>query len=125
MQINSVFIFENLEVYKRSLSLSIQAVKMASDFNFKYSRIRDQFIGAIISIPLNISEGNGRSGIKDKSNFYRIARGSAFECIPIISICFDVGIISENDKEYFRQELNEISMMLSGLIRYQKSKSDP
>lgn len=122
MNTKPVFIFENLDVYKRALKLSIEAIKKAKDFDYKYSRIRDQFIGAIISIPLNIAEGNGRFGSKEKSNFYKIARGSTFECIPIISICVSLGLLSEKENENFRQELNDIAMMLSGLIRYQKNK---
>ena len=118
-----LFIFENLDVYKKAVRLSILAVKEARDFNYKYSRIRDQFIGAIISIPLNIAEGNGRHSTKEKTNFYKIARGSTFECIPIISICQEMGLLSDKNNEHIRNELNDISRMLSGLIKYQNNKS--
>lgn len=116
------FIFEKLNVYKKSLDLSIEVCKLCSDFNFKYSRIRDQFIGAIISIPLNIAEGNGRNTNKDKINFYKIARSSSFECIPIIDICFNMKLISESEREELRRCIWNISKMLSGLVKYQSCK---
>ncbi|MDO8686776.1 MAG: four helix bundle protein [Candidatus Berkelbacteria bacterium] len=116
------FIFENLEVYKKSLDFSVEICKLTSVFNYKWQRIRDQFVGAAISIPLNIAEGNGRTGTKDKINFYKIARSSSFECIPLISICLKLELINEKEFSEFRNEISEISKMLSGLINYHRNK---
>lgn len=116
------FGFEKLDVYQRSLRLSENVCEISSNIDFKYSRVRDQFIGAIISIPLNIAEGNGRSTTKDKINFYKFARASAFECIPIIDICLSLGLIDKINRNNFRSEIFEICKMISGLIRYQKEK---
>ena len=123
MENNNVeFIFEKLEVYKRSLNFSIKICKICSDFPIKYSRISNQFIGASVSIPLNIAEGNGRDTNKDKVNFYRIAKGSGFECVPLIAICFSLNLISKQKEEEFRNDVKEITQMISGLIKYQKNK---
>lgn len=116
------FVFEKLEVYKRSLKLSIEVTKVASNFDYKYSRIRDQLIGAIISIPLNIAEANGRGSSKDKINFYKYARGSCFECIPIIDICLNLNLTDERKSLEYRQEIKEIISMIYGLIKYQNSR---
>jgi four helix bundle protein len=116
------FIFEKLNVYQKALSLSIGVCKLCSEFPIKYSRIRDQFIGAITSIPLNIAEGNGRKTSKDKINFYKIARSSSFECIPILEICFALGLTDDESRRDIREDIAEISRMLSGLIAYQKDK---
>ena len=116
------FIFENLDVYQLSLELSIEICKAVSNFPFKYSRIRDQFVGAIISIPLNIAEGNGRGSGKEKINFYKIARSSSFECIPLLAIIQSLGLIDREKVLEYRQKIKRISRMLSGLITYQKTK---
>lgn len=116
------FIFEKLEVYQRSLKFSIEIVKVATDFSYKYRRIRDQFIGAAISIPLNLAEANGRGSSKDKINFYRFARGSCFECIPLIDICFKLKLINQKEALEYRQEIKEITSMIYGLIRYQNKQ---
>ena len=116
------FNFENLKVYQRSLKLSIEMIKEVQGFNFKYNRIRDQLIGATISVPLNIAEGNGRRSSKDKNGFYKIARSSCFECIPLLSICSELQLINKIKHDHWRAEIREICGMISGLIRYNNSK---
>lgn len=111
------FIFEDLRVYQRSLKLSVDLIRIAVKFPFVYSRIRDQFIGAAISIPLNLAEGSGRISAKDKRNFYKNARGSAFEIIPLLEIIYNLGLISLDRKEYFRKECADIGRIISSLMK--------
>lgn len=115
------FNFEKLDVYQRSLRLAIKVIKEIKGFDYKYNRIRDQFVGAIISVPLNIAEGNGRKSSKDRINFYKIARSSAFECIPLISISIELKLIGKENYDSWRAEIKEICKMISGLIRYNNS----
>jgi four helix bundle protein len=110
------FGFENLEVYKRSLKLAVELCRIAISFPFKYARIRNQLIGAAISVPLNIAEGYGRKGSKEKTNFYRTAKSSAFEIIPILSIALELELLDNGKYGYYRGEIVEISKMISGLI---------
>jgi len=46
------FIFEDLRVYQRSLDFATELIQVAVKFPIVYSRIRDQLIGAAISISL-------------------------------------------------------------------------
>lgn len=110
------FFFEKLSVYNKSLIYSIDLCNIASDFPYKFSRIRDQLIGAGISIPLNIAEGSGRKSSKEKSNFYKIARSSLFECIPILGICLNLNLIDRNQYVKFKERSVEISKMINGLV---------
>jgi four helix bundle protein len=111
------FFFENLDVYQRGLQFAIQMCKLASSFPTKFTRIRDQLIGAAISIPLNIAEGSGRKSIKERRNFYKISRSSVFECVPAFEICVNLGLIDNNEYEKFREETKELSKMINGLIK--------
>jgi len=110
-------LFEDLNVYQKALQLSIEVCRLASSFDFKYSRVRDQIIGAIISIPLNIAEGNGRQSPKDRINFYKIAKSSGFECIPLVDICLGLKLIKLEEGESIRHEIISILKMISGLIK--------
>ena len=110
------FNFKKLKIYNRSLEFSIELCKKASDFPIKFSRIRDQLIGAAISVPLNIAEGSGRKTIKDKIHFCKIAQASLFECVPILDICFRLSLFDTNFYNRFKQEITEISKMLSSFI---------
>ena len=48
--------------------------------------VRDQLLRASLSIALNITEGSGRSSLKDKKRFYSIAMGSLRETQTLIRI---------------------------------------
>ena len=111
------FFFEKLDVYQKSLGFAIDLCKVASNFHYKFSRIRDQLIGAGISVPLNIAEGSGRKFEKEKRSFYKISRTSLFECIPILEICLNLNLIDKSQHKDFRGRAEEISKMLNGLIR--------
>jgi four helix bundle protein len=53
----------------------------------KLSRgFRDQLSRASLSISLNLAEGNGRWHGGDRRQFFCIARGSVFECIPLLQL---------------------------------------
>jgi len=118
---NNKFIFEDLEVYQRALDLAIALIIIAGEFPIKYSRLRDQLIGAAISVPLNLAEGSGRLTPKDKRNFYKNSRASLFEIIPILEISYKLNLIIEKDIYNFRKEAVIISKIISALMRNNKS----
>jgi len=118
---NDKFIFEDLKVYQRALDLAIELIRIAGEFPIKYSRLRDQLIGAAISIPLNLAEGSGRLTPKDKRNFYKNSRASLFEIIPILEISYKLNLIVEKDINNFRKEAVIISKIISALMRNNKS----
>ena len=66
--------FEDMDVWKRSVGLSIAIYKELAklrDFGFK-----DQITRSGLSIPSNIAEGFGRASDKDKRNFINYTKGS-------------------------------------------------
>ncbi len=112
------FSFENLIVYKKSLNLVEDIERLCSEIkgkvDFEYT---NQLKRAALSIPLNIAEGHGRWHKNDRKQFYFIARGSVFECVPLIQILHKKGLIEINDYNKLYSELEEIAKMLSGLIK--------
>lgn len=116
------FIFEDLRVYHRALELSIELSKLAIGFPQSYSRVRDQLIGAAISIPLNLAEGSGRYSEKDKKNFYKFSRSSAFELVPTVDIIWGLGLIDNRKRDEIRHEIAELSRIISALIKNKSIK---
>jgi four helix bundle protein len=113
--------FEDMDVWKRSTRLSIAIYKELAklrDFGFK-----DQITRSGLSIPSNIAEEFGRASDKDKRNFLNYAKGSCAELGTQVYIGSEIGYIDKNLGKTCIIESEEISAMLTGLMRYLKSNS--
>jgi four helix bundle protein len=71
---------------------------------------------AAVSIPSNIAEGAARKNTKELVQFLYIARGSVSELDTQLEICFRVGRLEKAAYDHFASRLDEMSMMLNGLI---------
>ena len=112
------FYFENLDVYKKSIILVDTTFEICEQLDkSKIPSILDQLKRAVLSIPLNIAEGSGRSGKREKARFYKIGRASLYEIIPIIEILFRRGFIQADTHSRIYHLADEIGRMLNGLIR--------
>jgi four helix bundle protein len=110
--------FENLEVYKKTINFADELSTLTESFPKGNYYLSDQLNRAALSIATNIAEGNGKYTKADRVNFFRIARGSAFECIPILELCKRKKLIKEENAKAFKDRLDEICKMLSGLMNY-------
>ena len=110
------FRFENLEVYQKAVAFAIEVSEITDTFPKGSYYLTDQINRAAISISLNLAEGNGRFTQKDRNNFFYIARGSAFECVPLLKILNAKKRINEEQYNRLMTEIETISKMLSGLM---------
>ena len=118
------FTFEKLEVYKHAIDWVKESENIIERSRHGMSRtLADQLSRASLSIPLNIAEGNGRWHAGDKRQFFWIARGSVFECVPIIDVLRIKNLISEIEREALRKRLEMIGKMLTSLIQSLETKS--
>ena len=107
--------FEDLDVWKRACRLCVEiyrALKECRDSGFK-----DQITRSALSIPSNIAEGYERNTNKDATKFFFYAKGSAGELRTQIYIGMEIGYIHKHTGLSWIQEAQEISKMLSGLIK--------
>ena len=112
------FPFENLEVYKQSIAFVSEIQSLVERVGHQMNRsINDQLSRASLSIPLNIAESNGRWHKAEKRNYFWIARGSCFECVPIIEILKIKGYITAEEREELRSRLESIGKMLTRLVQ--------
>lgn len=110
------FIFEKLDVYKKAVDLAEKISGITESFPRGSYYLSDQLNRAVLSISANIAEGNGRYHKADRTNFFRIARGSAFECVPLLEVCYRKNLIEEKLHKQLKIHLEDVSKMLSGLI---------
>ena len=112
------FMFENLEVYRRAVDLAEKISGLTERFPAKrHTHLADQLRRASLSVSLNIAEGNGRWHAKERKNFFWIARGSVFECVPLLELCRREKLIAEQDHADLKAELEILARMLSALIK--------
>ena len=111
------FIFEKLDVYKKSVDLADEVSRLTESFSRGSYYLSDQLNRAVLSISTNIAEGNGRYHKADRVHFFRIARGSAFECVPLLEICRRKNLIDSEIHNSLKSEIENIGKMLSGLIK--------
>jgi len=90
----------------------IKPFKECRDSGFK-----DQITRSALSIPSNIAEGYERNTNKDATKFFYYAKGSAGELRTQIYIGMEIGYIAKQTGLNWVQEAQEISKMLSGLIK--------
>ena len=110
--------FENLEVYQRAVDLAEKMTALTDSFPTRgYQHLIDQLRRASLSVSLNIAEGNGRWHPKDRKNFWWIARGSVFECVPVLELCKRQKLITDEKHAELKAELEILSKMLTALIK--------
>ena len=113
--------FEDLDVWKRSVKLSIELYKQTielKDFGF-----RDQITRSGLSVPSNIAEGYERESNKELIHFLDYAKASCGELRTQLIIGKEVGFLNKEFSLAAIQETKEISAMLMSLIKTRKSFS--
>lgn len=112
------FAFENLDVYQRALDWVEKIEDLCGDLKGKVSRtLIDQLSRASLSISLNIAEGNGRWHKGDKRQFFWIARGSVFECVPIIQVLHRKHLLDDERYIDYYEHLQVMAKMLTNLVK--------
>jgi len=112
------FPFEKFVLYQKSMEWVNQASLICNSAKGQVPHsIVDQLFRASTSIPLNVAEGCGKWLEKDRRNFYRIARGSVFDCVPVLQILKASQSITEEQYKRCYALLEEIGKMLTSLIR--------
>ena len=116
-----VFSFEKLYAWQDSIRL----VKLVYALSEKFPS-REQFAfssqlrRAVVSVPSNIAEGNGRFSAKDQLRFFEIAYGSLMEVFCQIKIARELDYISETEQSEIKTLILSIAKSLSGLSRHRR-----
>ena len=110
------FLVKDLIVWQKAMELTKMVYALIRRFPVeeRYA-LGDQLRRAVVSIPSNIAEGNGRAGNKDYAHFLAIARGSLYETITQLELAKELGYIESYDG--VEAVADEVSRMLTSMVR--------
>ena len=107
--------FERLNAWQESRKLVVSVYQLLKKFPIEERfALCDQLRRAVISIPSNIAEGNGRMAIKEQVHFLEIAYGSIMEVYCQLQIAVDLGYITKEDFKQIKPQLVNTSKLISG-----------
>lgn len=114
--------FTDLVAWQEAHKLVIIIYKITDKFPSKeVYGLTNQMRRAAVSITSNIAEGFSRRGKKEKMQFYYLAKGSLTELQNQLLIAKDVGYLDKNLFNQIAQQTVQVSKLIFGLIRSQKS----
>ena len=109
--------YKRLIVWNRAHELVVKTYKVTDNFpKNEIFGLTSQMRRSAVSVPANIVEGYSRKSVKEKLNFYNIARASLSELEYYIDLSFELNYF---DKKSYDQLLNaraEVGRLLNGFI---------
>ncbi len=119
--------YKKLIVWQKSINLVKLVYELSKDLpkSEEYGLV-SQIKRAVVSIPANIAESNGRNSEGERKQFLGIAQGSAFELETELIILVELKLINEIKINDALLLLDEIQRMLASLInKVSRSSKSP
>jgi four helix bundle protein len=110
--------FRKLTIWKRSMDFVTDCYRVTKELpgDEKYG-LTNQIRRAAVSVNLNIAEGSGASSNLEFVRFLYIAKRSAYEVSAGFEIAKNLTLLKSKDVEDINKEVDELSAMISGLIK--------
>ena len=117
--------FRDLIVWQKAYELSVKTCEITKDFpKSEMFGLTSQMTRAVVSVCSNIAEGFGRFGVKEKDQFYAIAKGSLTELECQYLLARGIGYITEPINLKIMTLIDETQRLLSGLQKANKSNGN-
>jgi four helix bundle protein len=114
--------FEDLEIWQKAREICRIVYETKKNSNLKNDfKLYNQLNGSSGSIMDNIAEGFERETTKEFIRFLYISKASTGECRSQLFLAYDLEYLEEKEFNEIKAGLEEISKLLSGLIKYLKS----
>jgi four helix bundle protein len=112
---------KGLDVWNNGIELVKEIYKLTAKFPKEeiYS-LASQMRRPAVSVPSNLAEGTARRNDKGSIQFLYIALGSRSEPDTQLHIAAQVGYLNSNDTTSVTKLLDNVSKLISGLIRIRK-----
>ncbi|MBU1043485.1 MAG: four helix bundle protein [Candidatus Omnitrophica bacterium] len=117
------FKFEKLKVWEEAVKFASEIYGITRGFpKIEQFGLTSQLNRAVVSISLNIAEGEGRHSNNDFSRFIRIAIGSLNEVVTLLHIVLEQKYINKNEFDNLYKRCEGISKQLHAFRNYLKKQ---
>ena len=117
--------FEDLEVWQKAIDLAVAIYGTTKTYpKDELYALTNQMRRAASSISANIAEGYGRYGIKEKTQFYKIANGSLLEVKSFCYLSQKLGYITIEELDTILLAILPLQIQLNALIRAVGAKNE-
>jgi len=112
----SFFRFEDLRIYAKAIDYITWLYGVTSTFSeAKSIKLKEDFMKSAQGIALNVAEGSARN--KAQFVYYlKMAKSSVRECVVFTELASKLEIMNDEDKEYSRTQLMELTKMIGSLV---------
>ncbi|MCX6326988.1 MAG: four helix bundle protein [Bacteroidia bacterium] len=111
--------YKDLKVWQQSKDLAVDIYRLTDQGLFiKDFGLRDQMRRSSVSVSSNIAEGDDLDTDKQSIRHFYIARGSIAELRTQLVISMEIEYISSEKYKELEKICDNISAMLTGLIRH-------
>jgi four helix bundle protein len=115
--------YQPLRVLELAKQVSEDVYLLTGDRRFeRESTIKNQLRRAILSVPSNIAEGEGRRYSQEGIRFFKIAIASAEEAKIQLSLAARIGIVPPDKSNKVIGDLSSVCRMLNKLISSRASR---
>jgi four helix bundle protein len=110
--------FTDMPVWQLAFNLTVEIYQATKQFpsDERFGLISDMRRAAN-SITHNIAEGFGRFEAKDKTRFYKISRGSAYELMSQLMVSHALNYLDEANQNTLLQDCKNIITNLNAMIK--------
>ena len=110
--------YRDLIVWQKSIQFVTEVYRSTESFpKAELFALTNQLRRAVVSVPSNISEGQGRNSPKEFAHHLSFAYGSLMEAETQLQIAANLGYIGQTEVDRLLDDAAEIGRMINGLSR--------
>jgi four helix bundle protein len=117
--------YRDLTVWQKAVDLVTDAYRLSATFpKSEDFGLRSQVRRAAVSVPANIAEGHGRTGIGEYLHHLSIAHGSLAELETLLKVAVNLGHLEPSGVEAIEKQSEEVSRLVRALMRRLRERAE-
>jgi len=117
--------YRDLTVWQKAVEMVTDAYRLSATFpKSEDFGLRIQVRRAAVSVPANIAEGHGRTGIREYLHHLSIAHGSLAEFETLLKVAVNLGYLEPSGVEAIEKQSEEVSRLVRALMRRLRERAE-